>query len=393
MQADIARQRPHDQGADRGAAAVDHAVEAHHPAAQPGVDGVLQQGLLPRPDDDHGEPGDRQAGQRQPEDVGGGEADQHRREERDAGNRGRGQAGDGAPLGQPEPAQHGAQPGRGGQPGEPLGAAPEHRVGEAGEQLHEGPRADRDDGQDDEHRPDPLVAGGIGVAIGDFARHVADPARQRPLLPVFEADTRQHGEEDDEGGGVEGERPADAVAEDQEPGDHRPDKARAVEDQRVDPDRRRQILARDQARDDGEAHRLAEGEHGAPESHQDQQDLDGDRARERKAGEQDRLDQVEGLDRPEGAQALHPFGDHAGDRRQQDGRKQIGEGDDAEPRPRMGEIPGEPADRHPLHPGADMRGHVAAREQAEVAMRERAPNRLEAGGKLHERVFARERGR
>ena len=139
-----------------GAAAVDHAVEAHHPAAQPGIDGVLQQGLLPRPDDDHGEPGDRQAGERQPEDVGGGEADQHRREERDAGNRRRGQTGDGAALGEPEPAQHGAQTGRGSEPGEPLGAAPEHRVGEAGEELHEGARADRDDGQDDQHRPDPL---------------------------------------------------------------------------------------------------------------------------------------------------------------------------------------------------------------------------------------------
>ena len=184
---------------------------------------------------------------------------------------------------------------------------------------------------------------------------------------------------DDEAGGVEDERPADAVAEDQQRRDHRPDDPRAVEDQRVDPDRGRQVPARNQARHDGEPERLAEGEDRPADRRQHQQDLDGDRAGQGEPRERRRLHQVQGLHRPERPQPVHPVGHRAGDRREQHGRKHVGEGDDAEPGARMGELPGEPADRHPLYPGADVGNHGAAGEQPEVAMRERASKRIEAG--------------
>ena len=72
------------------------------------------------------------------------------------------------------------------------------------------------------------------------------------------------------------------------------------------------------------------------------------------------------------AQPVDAVGERAAERPDHDVGKQVGERHKAEHRAGMAELPGEPADADPLHPGADQRDAVAGDVDAEVAVRERA---------------------
>ena len=116
----------------------------------------------------------------------------------------------------------------------------------------------------------------------------------------------------------------------------------------------------------------------AADQHQRQQQRHGDLAARGQQEQGRRLDQahhLRDLDQPEPVEAV---GERAAERADQHGREQVGERRETEHRARVAELPGEPADPDPLHPGADQRDAVAGDVDAELAVRERARDRAEA---------------
>ena len=90
--------------------------------------------------------------------------------------------------------------------------------------------------------------------------------------------------------------------------------------------------------------------------------------------------QLRDLDHP---QAIDAVGERAAERADHHGREQIGERDQTQHRARVAELPGQPADADPLHPGADQRDAVAGDVDAEVRLRERARDRAKAPQERH----------
>ena len=79
-----------------------------------------------------------------------------------------------------------------------------------------------------------------------------------------------------------------------------------------------------------------------------------------KDGEQGCLDAAGNLRDPDDADPVAPIGERAGKRAEENHREEFGHRHHAEPGAGMGQGPGEPADRHPLHPDADERDRIAA---------------------------------
>ena len=376
LQADLGRQGPHDQGAERRPAAEDHAERRHHPPAHVGRRGVLHQGLGPDTVDDQREARDQQAAERDPEMAGGDESQQGRGHDQHVGDDQVGHALDRRSLRHPQPARHGAKPGRRGEPGEPLRPAREHRVRKPGQEFDEGARAERGDRQQRQHRPDPGMARRIGIAVAGVAENRA--ARRRAVGRRQPDEDERH-QEGDVAQGVCQEGEGDAAMGDREAGRRRADEPRAVEDDRIDRDRRRQVLALDKARDQRQPRRLVERVGDAQRHRQREQALDGDGVGIDKGRDGARLDHRDDLGEDDDAQALEPVRQRPGQRAEDDGRKQIGEGDQPKPGPGFGELPGEPADRHALQPRADQRDRVADREGAIVALSQRRRDAPKSG--------------
>ena len=101
---------------------------------------------------------------------------------------------------------------------------------------------------------------------------------------------------------------------------------------------------------------------------QREQQPDRDRAGVDEDREQHRLGAAGDLRHADDADAVAPVGERTGERAQKHDRKKLGHRHHAEPGSRMGQGPGEPADRYALHPDADQRHGVAARINAVVAM-------------------------
>ena len=143
------------------------------------------------------------------------------------------------------------------------------------------------------------------------------------------------------------------------------------------------ILARHQIGHQGEIGGLHERHVDAVQHHQRQQDLDGDQIE----GGQDRQrgHDARGRDlaRPEDPVGAEPVGRRPGQRHQRDDRHHLAEHDDAEPGGRPGELPGEPAERGAVDPGAEKGRGRADRIDPVVAMPERGPDTAEPGGSRH----------
>ena len=84
-----------------------------------------------------------------------------------------------------------------------------------------------------------------------------------------------------------------------------------------------------------------------------------------------------GLDQQGDADIADPVCNGAGQYREHDQRKTLGEGDNAQPRRRFGEFPGQPADGNPVHPPADGVDAVARPVQQIIAVRQRPPDATE----------------
>jgi hypothetical protein len=152
------------------------------------------------------------------------------------------------------------------------------------------------------------------------------------------------------------------------PANRRSEKARAVEDDRVDCQRRRQRRSIDQGRDQCQARRLGHGVEDAEEQCECQQQLDRDPLGIDEDSEQGCLDAAGNLCHSDDADPVAPVGERTGYRAEEYDREEFGHRHDAEPGAGMGQGPGEPADRHPLHPDADERDGIAASVDAIIAV-------------------------
>ena len=97
------------------------------------------------------------------------------------------------------------------------------------------------------------------------------------------------------------------------------------------------------------------------------------RLREREPRERERLQHGERLRPDQDLAAVDAIDEDAGDGREQEGGDLSGEADDAEQQRGAGEAIDEPDGGDARHPGADERDALAAEEEAEVAMAQRAP--------------------
>jgi hypothetical protein len=109
----------------------------------------------------------------------------------------------------------------------------------------------------------------------------------------------------------------------------------------------------------------------------------GDQAGDGEDEQDQRLQHDQHLGDADRAQPVDAIGERAAERADHHGREQVGEGDQAEDRARVAELPGEPADADPLHPGADQRDAAAGDVGAEIGMRQRARDRAEAPQERH----------
>ena len=106
---------------------------------------------------------------------------------------------------------------------------------------------------------------------------------------------------------------------------------------------------------------------------QREQQGNGDVAGERQRGQSQRLDHGEGLGPDQHLALVEPVYPHAGEGRQQKGGNLPGKADRAQQQGRAGEPVDQPAGGDARHPRADERDALAAEEEAEVAMAQRAP--------------------
>ena len=218
--------------------------------------------------------------------------------------------------------------------------------------------------------------GGVAQTLADRAEHRAALARERHGSEAQPPEREQEREVRER---VEQEHGGDVEPDDREAGQRRADEARRVERDAVDRDRGREILARHEARHEREPRRLVEADRDAAEQHQREQQRHGDQPARGQREQRDRLrhrQRLRDLDQP---QAIDAVGERAAERADHHGREQIGEGDEAEHGARVAELPGEPADPDPLHPGADQRHRIAGDVDAEVAVREGPRDRAQPG--------------
>jgi hypothetical protein len=103
---------------------------------------------------------------------------------------------------------------------------------------------------------------------------------------------------------------------------------------------------------------------------------------QRQPGEQQRLDHGKSLRPDEDAAAVEAIDKDAGDGSEEEGRDLAGEADGAEQQRRFREAVDQPRGGDARHPGADQRDGLAAEEEAEIAMAQRAPRVGEIAGGL-----------
>jgi len=96
--------------------------------------------------------------------------------------------------------------------------------------------------------------------------------------------------------------------------------------------------------------------------------------------EQARLDAAGDLRDPNDPNPVAPVGQRSRERAQKHDRKKLCHRDDAEPGAGMGQCPGEPTDRHALHPDAVQRDGVAAAINAVIPVSKRAEDTGEPVG-------------
>ena len=98
-------------------------------------------------------------------------------------------------------------------------------------------------------------------------------------------------------------------------------------------------------------------------------------------GEQARFDASGDLCHPDDADPVSAISESAGEGAQEDYWKKLGHRHNAEPRAGMGQGPGEPADRHTLHPHTDQGDGIAAGINAVVSVGESPDDTTESTGK------------
>ena len=189
-----------------------------------------------------------------------------------------------------------------------------------------------------------------------------------------------HEQRDDDGevaDAVDGEAVAFADRGDDEAGEGRADEAGDVDHGRVEGDGVAEVLLVISSSDHLDEEGLAAGHvEGVDEAlhHAERDDLvDGDDLGEGERGEDERLDCREDLGPDEEVAAVEAVDEDAGEGREQEGGNLAGEADDAEQQRGAGKAVDEPTGGDAGHPGADERDALAAEEEAEVAMAERAP--------------------
>jgi hypothetical protein len=123
---------------------------------------------------------------------------------------------------------------------------------------------------------------------------------------------------------------------------------------------------------DARQHRMAGGlleriDAARPEREQDQ-DLDGQHPRQLQDRQRHRLQEQHELGDAHLHERIMPVRDGPGESRQKDHGRQIGRRHRPQPGGGMGQLPGQPAHPHPLHPAGEIAGHATAHEQGVIAV-------------------------
>ena len=225
------------------------------------------------------------------------------------------------------------------------------------------------------------MAGGVA----EPPRHVAEQAASAAGRPVRVAvgEREQRPDHAEIGGGVDREGERGALPHQQRAGDGRAYEPGGLHHRGLEGDGGRQVLARHQVGDQGEIGGLHERHVDAVQHGQREQELDGHQVETGQDRQRRHHGRGRDLARPEDPVGAEPVGRGSGQRHQRDDRHHLAEHDDAEPCRRTGQLPGKPAERGAVYPGAEKRSRRADRIEPVIAMPERGPDPAEPGGARH----------
>ena len=137
----------------------------------------------------------------------------------------------------------------------------------------------------------------------------------------------------------------------------------------------------DQGRDQREPRRLGDTVIDPKQQNQREQDVDRDQVDPHEQRQQGRAQAAVKLGDADDTDPVAAVGEDAGERTEEQDRKELGKRDKTEPGARMRQRPGQPADRDALQPGADQRDAVAADVDPIIAVGEGAGEVVEPSGR------------
>ena len=257
-------------------------------------------------------------------------------------------------------------------------AAMQNLVGEDRHQHGIRHRDQADHSDQEDQREDWFGAADEAEAFDDMfvRRSILGGSAQR-----FEFHHQQADDDGDIADGVGKEAPAFADARHQNSGDGRADDAGAVEHRGIERDGVHQIFAHDHFDEQRLAGGNVEGVYDAEQSRQRHDFPDANDVQERERGQREGQNHRGYLRADDDFVAIPTIGGETAERSEKKNGNASDETDGAEQERGAGEAVYQPGFGDGLHPGADQGDHLAAEEQLEIAMAERA-NRFAKTGTI-----------